>query len=150
MSHHGHCAVASSSSRLHTQWQGSAALTRTSRRASSSGTSWTGTGWRRPPSRSQGPPCRCRSPPGRRPWTHLERGEREETMRVTRSSVQQQGWTSTSPWAAPSNQSSATVTTSWKGSELETQKAKVCEMYIYIYPAWLLYKRLTSHFALSA
>lgn len=71
MSHHHHCAAASSS-RFFTQWQCSKALTRTSHRASSSGTSWTGTGWRPPPSRSQGLPCRCQSPPGRSPWTHLE------------------------------------------------------------------------------
>lgn len=71
MSHHRHRAVASTC-RLHTQWQSSAALTRTSQRASSSGTSWTGTGWRRPPSRSQGLPCRCQSPLGHPSWTHLE------------------------------------------------------------------------------
>lgn len=71
MSHHHHCAAASSS-RFFTQWQCSMVLTRTSHRASSSGTSWTGTGWRPPPSRSQGLPCRCQSPPGHSPWRHLE------------------------------------------------------------------------------
>lgn len=47
-------------------------LTTTSRRASSSGTSGTVTGWWRQPSPSQGLPCRCRSPRGRSTWTHLE------------------------------------------------------------------------------
>lgn len=109
MSHHRHCAVASTR-RLYTQCLINVALTRTSERASSSGTSWTGTGWRQPPSRSPGFPCRCQSPLGRPSWTHLEGKGNDacDSQLCTQTGLSHMA-KSPLTWTAFSNHSLATV-----------------------------------------
>ncbi len=126
MSHHRHCAVASTC-RLYTQWQSSVALTRTSHHASSSGTSWTGTGWRRPPFRSPGRPCRCQSPPGRPSWTHLEGKGNDGCDSQQRTKTESLMAESHPSDTALSNHSLATVTMCGKSVNLWiSPKAFVC------------------------
>lgn len=96
--------------------------TRTCRRSSSSGTSWTAIGWRRLLSRSPGRPCRCQSPPlGCPSWMHL--GEQE--MRLM---TQCEPWLLLSNWVTYTLEQSHWTQSPWTFTMFTSYYERKCTL----------------------